>query len=168
MLRHTDAFAKQIVRWQKLHGRNSLPWQNTRDPYRVWLSEIMLQQTQVSTVLDYYARFLLRFPSVADLAAAPQDDVMALWSGLGYYSRARNLHRCAQALGGDIGAQRCPVRVGAQEYLAVALAFLQCAELFAAPADDRRAAWAPTPACRGCWRESPIWRRRTPIRTTRR
>lgn len=97
-LKPTDAFAKQIVRWQKQHGRNSLPWQNTRDPYRVWLSEIMLQQTQVSTVLDYYARFLMRFPSVADLAAAPQDDVMALWSGLGYYSRARNLHRCAQAV----------------------------------------------------------------------
>jgi len=97
-LKPTDAFAKQIVRWQKQHGRNSLPWQNTRDPYRVWLSEIMLQQTQVSTVLGYYARFLMRFPSVADLAAAPQDDVMALWSGLGYYSRARNLHRCAQAV----------------------------------------------------------------------
>jgi A/G-specific adenine glycosylase len=73
-----------------------LPWQNTRDPYRVWLSEIMLQQTQVTTVLDYYARFLKRFPEVRDLAAAQPDDVLALWSGLGYYSRARNLHRCAQ------------------------------------------------------------------------
>jgi len=84
------------VRWQKTHGRNSLPWQNTRDPYRVWLSEIMLQQTQVATVLDYYARFLQRFPTVSDLAAAGQDEVLALWSGLGYYSRARHLHRCAQ------------------------------------------------------------------------
>ena len=73
-----------------------MPWQNTRDPYRVWLSEIMLQQTQVATVLDYYARFLKRFPRVADLAAAQPDDVLALWSGLGYYSRARNMHRCAQ------------------------------------------------------------------------
>ena len=82
--------------WQGTHGRNTLPWQNTRDPYRVWLSEIMLQQTQVATVLDYYARFLKRFPTVGDLAAAVQDDVLALWSGLGYYSRARNLHRCAQ------------------------------------------------------------------------
>jgi A/G-specific adenine glycosylase len=90
------AFAEQLVRWQKSHGRHSLPWQNTRDPYRVWLSEIMLQQTQVATVLDYYTRFLQRFPTVAELAAAPLDEVLGLWSGLGYYSRARNLHRCAQ------------------------------------------------------------------------
>jgi A/G-specific adenine glycosylase len=89
-------FAGRIVGWQRSHGRHTLPWQNTRDPYRVWLSEIMLQQTQVSTVLDYYARFLARFPDVSALAAAPLDDVLALWSGLGYYSRARNLHRCAQ------------------------------------------------------------------------
>jgi A/G-specific adenine glycosylase len=89
-------FASEIVRWQQSHGRNSLPWQNTRDPYRVWLSEIMLQQTQVATVLAYYDRFVQRFPTVSDLAAATQDEVMALWGGLGYYSRARNLHRCAQ------------------------------------------------------------------------
>ncbi|WP_287965632.1 A/G-specific adenine glycosylase [Diaphorobacter sp.] len=88
--------ATQVVRWQTAHGRNHLPWQNTRDAYRVWLSEIMLQQTQVATVLEYYARFLVRFPDVRQLAAAPQDEVLALWSGLGYYSRARNLHRCAQ------------------------------------------------------------------------
>jgi A/G-specific adenine glycosylase len=84
------------VRWQRSHGRNGLPWQATRDPYRVWLSEIMLQQTQVATVLGYYERFLQRFPDVGALAAAAQDDVLAMWSGLGYYSRARNLHRCAQ------------------------------------------------------------------------
>ena len=89
-------FAGRVVRWQRTHGRNSLPWQDTREPYRVWLSEIMLQQTQVATVLDYYARFLARFPDVRQLAAAHEDEVMALWSGLGYYSRARNLHRCAQ------------------------------------------------------------------------
>lgn len=88
--------AAQVVRWQAAHGRNHLPWQNTRDAYRVWLSEIMLQQTQVATVLEYYARFLARFPDVGALAAAAQDEVLALWSGLGYYSRARNLHRCAQ------------------------------------------------------------------------
>ena len=88
--------AAQVVRWQAAHGRNHLPWQNTRDAYRVWLSEIMLQQTQVATVLEYYARFLARFPDVRQLAAAAQDEVLALWSGLGYYSRARNLHRCAQ------------------------------------------------------------------------
>lgn len=89
-------FAGRVVRWQQAHGRNSLPWQGTREPYRVWLSEIMLQQTQVSVVLEYYPRFLQRFPDVGALAAAPQDDVLGLWSGLGYYSRARNLHRCAQ------------------------------------------------------------------------
>jgi A/G-specific adenine glycosylase len=86
----------RLLRWQAVHGRHDLPWQNTRDPYRVWLSEIMLQQTQVTTVRDYYARFLQRFPNVVSLAAAPLDDVLALWSGLGYYSRARNLHACAQ------------------------------------------------------------------------
>ena len=92
------AFAQCVIDWQRTHGRHGLPWQNTRDPYRVCLSEIMLQQTQVATVLGYYARFLERFPDVAALAAAPQDEVLALWSGLGYYSRARNLHRCAQAV----------------------------------------------------------------------
>jgi A/G-specific adenine glycosylase len=89
------AFAHHVVRWQERHGRNTLPWQNTRDPYRVWLSEIMLQQTQVATVLDYYARFLSRFPDVQALAEGSLDDVLALWSGLGYYSRARNLHASA-------------------------------------------------------------------------
>ncbi len=93
-----STLADTVVAWQAQHGRNHLPWQQTRDPYRVWLSEIMLQQTQVSTVLDYYARFLVRFPDVAALAAASQDEVLALWSGLGYYSRARNLHRCAKVM----------------------------------------------------------------------
>ena len=86
----------RIVEWQRTHGRHTLPWQVDRDPYRVWLSEIMLQQTQVATVLGYYERFLARFPDVSALAGASLDDVFALWSGLGYYSRARNLHRCAQ------------------------------------------------------------------------
>ena len=94
----SPSIATRVVRWQRQHGRQGLPWQGTRDPYRVWLSEVMLQQTQVATVLDYYGRFLQRFPSVAELAAAPLDDVLALWSGLGYYSRARNLHRCAQTV----------------------------------------------------------------------
>ena len=89
-------FARRMVLWQRAHGRQHLPWQATADPYHVWLSEIMLQQTQVSTVLDYYPRFLQRFPDVQALAGAPLDDVLSLWSGLGYYSRARNLHRCAQ------------------------------------------------------------------------
>jgi A/G-specific adenine glycosylase len=91
----SEGVADAVIRWQKLHGRQHLPWQHTRDPYRVWLSEIMLQQTQVSTVLDYYQRFLARFPDVRSLAAADLDEVLSAWSGLGYYSRARNMHRCA-------------------------------------------------------------------------
>ncbi len=91
-------FSRRLVRWQRAQGRHDLPWQANRDPYRVWLSEIMLQQTQVSTVIAYFDRFLARFPSVRELAAASQDDVLGLWSGLGYYSRARNLHRCAQVV----------------------------------------------------------------------
>ena len=91
-------FAPALIRWQRESGRHGLPWQRTRDPYRVWLSEIMLQQTQVGTVLGYYDRFLQRFHDVRALAAASADEVMALWSGLGYYSRARNLHRCAQVV----------------------------------------------------------------------
>ena len=95
-LKQASPFAETMVAWQKAHGRHHLPWQNTQDPYRVWLSEIMLQQTQVSTVLGYYEKFLQNFPTVAELAAAPEDKVMGLWSGLGYYSRARNLHQCAK------------------------------------------------------------------------
>ncbi len=91
-------FADRLIAWQRSHGRHDLPWQATREPYRVWLSEIMLQQTQVATVLQYYPRFLARFPDVASLAAAPLEQVLGLWSGLGYYTRARNLHRCAQEL----------------------------------------------------------------------
>ena len=90
-----DSFATLVVDWQKEFGRNELPWQNTRDPYRVWLSEIMLQQTQVVTVKLYFSRFLARFPNVSSLAAASLDDVLSMWSGLGYYSRARNLRQCA-------------------------------------------------------------------------
>lgn len=94
-------FSAALIHWQGRHGRHDLPWQNTRDAYRIWLSEIMLQQTQVSTVVPYYARFLERFPSVDALARAPLEAVLELWSGLGYYARARNLHRCAQAIVAD-------------------------------------------------------------------
>lgn len=94
----TRDFGATVVAWQRRHGRHSLPWQNTRDPYRVWLSEVMLQQTQVTTVLGYYERFLARWPRVTDLAAATLDEVLAQWAGLGYYSRARNLHACARAV----------------------------------------------------------------------
>lgn len=89
-------FASRLTAWQSRHGRHDLPWQGSRDPYTVWLSEIMLQQTQVATVIPYYLRFTARFPGIAALAAATEDEVLTLWSGLGYYSRARNLHRAAQ------------------------------------------------------------------------
>ena len=89
-------FSTRVIRWQRRHGRRDLPWQATRDPYRIWLSEVMLQQTQVAVVIPYYERFVARFPDVAALAAAGEDEVLALWSGLGYYSRARNLHRAAR------------------------------------------------------------------------
>ncbi len=90
--------AARVIAWHKRHGRHELPWQRTRDAYKIWLSEIMLQQTQVTTVIPYYQKFLKTFPSVQALAAAPLDAVLALWSGLGYYSRARNLHRTAQCI----------------------------------------------------------------------
>ncbi|MET3443127.1 A/G-specific adenine glycosylase [Variovorax paradoxus] len=98
-------FAQRVVAWQRSHGRSELPWQNTRDPYRVWLSEVMLQQTQVSTVLGYFARFLERFPTVRALADGTEDEVFGLWSGLGYYSRARNMHRCAQEVVARFGGE---------------------------------------------------------------
>ncbi|MEJ6020745.1 A/G-specific adenine glycosylase [Ramlibacter sp. PS4R-6] len=100
-----EGFAGRIVRWQQSHGRHALPWQGTRDAYRVWLSEVMLQQTQVATVLAYYERFTARFAGVRALAAADEDEVLALWSGLGYYSRARNLHRCAQEVVARFGGE---------------------------------------------------------------
>jgi A/G-specific adenine glycosylase len=96
-------FSADVISWQKKHGRHALPWQNTRDAYRVWLSEIMLQQTQVAAVIPYYQRFLASFPTVASLAAAASEEVMAHWSGLGYYSRARNLHKCAQTVVAEYG-----------------------------------------------------------------
>jgi A/G-specific adenine glycosylase len=92
----TDA-PSELLRWYDRHRRD-LPWRATRDPYAVWLSEVMSQQTRVDVVVPYWHRFLERFPTVADLAAAPLDDVLALWSGLGYYRRARQLHRAAQAV----------------------------------------------------------------------
>jgi A/G-specific adenine glycosylase len=92
------SFSEKLIAWHRLEGRQGLPWQGVRDPYAVWVSEIMLQQTQVATVLERYPRFIKRFPTVKKLAAAPVDDVLAEWAGLGYYSRARNLHVCAQQL----------------------------------------------------------------------
>ncbi len=92
------ALANQLIPWQKKYGRHDLPWQNCRDPYAVWLSEIMLQQTQVATAIPYYQRFILQFTDIETLAQASVDDVLSCWSGLGYYSRARNLHRAANVI----------------------------------------------------------------------
>src|SRR3954466_14694858 len=89
-------FADKLIRWQRRHGRHDMPWQGTRDPYRIWLSEVMLQQTQVSAVIPYYERFLQQFPTIGSLARGEEEDVLRLWSGLGYYARGRNLHAAAQ------------------------------------------------------------------------
>ena len=97
------SFSKAVIDWQKRHGRHNLPWQQSKDAYRVWLSEIMLQQTQVSAVIPYYQRFLSSFPDVQSLANASSEQVMAHWSGLGYYTRARNLHACAKRIVQEYG-----------------------------------------------------------------
>jgi A/G-specific adenine glycosylase len=101
MAGESTPFADRLLTWAETHGRRGLPWQSSRDPYRVWLSEIMLQQTQVATVIGYYERFSARFPTVAALAAAALSEVMSSWAGLGYYSRARNLHACARRVVDD-------------------------------------------------------------------
>ena len=93
-----DKFTARLLRWYTRHGRHDLPWQIDPTPYRVWISEIMLQQTQVSTVIPYYRRFIERFPDVQTLAGARQDEVLQLWAGLGYYARGRNLHRAARLI----------------------------------------------------------------------
>lgn len=94
----SETFSTRLLAWFDQHGRKDLPWQRNIDPYRVWVSEIMLQQTQVTTVIPYYERFMSRFPQVTDLARADQDEVLHLWTGLGYYARARNLHKTAQTV----------------------------------------------------------------------
>ena len=91
----TQTFSDRLLDWFDHNGRKDLPWQIDTTPYRVWLSEIMLQQTQVATVIPYYLRFIERYPNVNKLAEATQDEVLHLWTGLGYYARARNLHKCA-------------------------------------------------------------------------
>ncbi len=97
-----DRIADLLLAWYDQHAR-TLPWRGIHDPYRTWVSETMLQQTRVETVMGYYARFLERFPTVADLAAAPEDDVLKMWEGLGYYSRARNLHKGAKQVMAEYG-----------------------------------------------------------------
>lgn len=101
----TSSFSAPVLKWFDQHGRKHLPWQQDISAYRVWLSEIMLQQTQVTTVIPYFERFIARFPTVQSLAAAPIDEVLHLWTGLGYYARARNLHKCAQAVVNQHGGE---------------------------------------------------------------
>jgi len=96
LMMQAPTFAQQVLDWYQRFGRKTLPWQQEKTPYKVWLSEVMLQQTQVATVIPYFERFMARFPTVADLAAAPLDEVLHLWTGLGYYARARNLHKAAK------------------------------------------------------------------------
>jgi A/G-specific adenine glycosylase len=103
--RSSEPIAAALVAWHAQHGRHDLPWQQERSAYRVWVSEIMLQQTQVATVIGYYRRFMQRFPDLVTLAGAPLDEVLHLWSGLGYYSRARNLHRAAQRIVSEHGGE---------------------------------------------------------------
>ncbi|PIJ48895.1 A/G-specific adenine glycosylase [Erwinia sp. OLTSP20] len=98
-------FAQQVLAWYQRCGRKTLPWQIEKTPYKVWLSEVMLQQTQVATVIPYFERFIQRFPTVNDLAAAPLDEVLHLWTGLGYYARARNLHKAARTVAEQYSGQ---------------------------------------------------------------
>lgn len=98
-------FSDNILQWFEQHGRHDLPWQKNPTPYRVWISEIMLQQTQVATVIPYFRRFMERFPTVEDLANAKTDQVLHLWTGLGYYARARNLHKAAHCVVSDYGGE---------------------------------------------------------------
>jgi A/G-specific adenine glycosylase len=104
----TDGFAGNLLGWYDQNGRHDLPWHSDRNPYRVWVSEIMLQQTQVTTVIPYFQAFMQRFPDVRALATAPVDDVLGHWSGLGYYARARNLHKAAKQIVDEHGGEFPP------------------------------------------------------------
>lgn len=100
-----EEFSEAVLDWYDRHGRHDLPWQQGITPYRVWVSEIMLQQTQVSTVLNYFDRFMASLPTVEALAAAPEDEVLHLWTGLGYYTRARNLQKTAKIVVNEYGGE---------------------------------------------------------------
>lgn len=117
-----ETFSSVLIQWY-LANKRDLPWRNTQDPYLIWISEIILQQTRVAQGLDYYLRFVQRFPTVAALAAAPEDDVLKLWQGLGYYSRARNLHSAAKSMGGVFPSAYKDVLAlkGVGEYTAAAI-----------------------------------------------
>lgn len=100
-----EGFARAVIAWHGQHGRHDLPWQNPATPYRVWVSEVMLQQTQVATVIPYFHRFMARFPTLAELARSELDEVLHLWTGLGYYARARHLHQSARRIDSDGGGR---------------------------------------------------------------
>jgi A/G-specific adenine glycosylase len=116
------AISRKLIDWYEKH-RRKLPWRDTRDPYRIWISEIMLQQTRVAAVIPYYERFLQRFPDIASLAAAPEPDLLAAWAGLGYYSRARNLQKAARAMNGTFPSSYEAIREldGIGDYTAAAV-----------------------------------------------
>ena len=105
MTANPSNFADQLLVWFDEHGRKNLPWQQNKTPYKVWISEIMLQQTQVATVIPYFERFMARFPTVQSLAAAPLDEVLGLWTGLGYYARARNMHKAARQIADEFNGE---------------------------------------------------------------
>ena len=116
------SFAEKLVAWQRRAGRHDLPWQGTRDPYRIWLSEVMLQQTQVAAVIPYYERFLKKYPTVGSLARANQEEVLQLWSGLGYYARGRNLHAAAKHIAENGFPKDSATRPGVGRSTAAAIA----------------------------------------------
>jgi A/G-specific adenine glycosylase len=120
---HSRSIRARLLRWYEDHRRD-LPWRRTSDPYRIWVSEVMLQQTRAQAVIPYYERFLERFPTPAELARAPQEDVLAVWSGLGYYSRARNLHKAARLIDGAFPRDYETIRSlpGVGDYTAAAVA----------------------------------------------
>jgi len=156
-------FRKQLLGWFRQFQRD-LPWRCTRDPYRIWLSEIMLQQTRVAAAIPYYERFLQRFPDVRTLAAAPQEEVLRLWSGLGYYSRARNLQKAAQQIVAEHG-RKFPTRLddvlalpGVGKYTAAAILSIAFGEKHAVLDGNVARVQARLGAIRGDIRESRHWR----------
>jgi A/G-specific adenine glycosylase len=161
--RKLTVFRKQLLAWFLQFQRN-LPWRRTRDPYRIWLSEIMLQQTRVATVIPYYERFLERFPDVRALAEAPQEDVLRLWSGLGYYSRARNLQRAAQEIVAKHGGkfphalEEALALPGIGQYTAAAILSIAYGAKHAVLDGNVARVLARLGAVRGDLRESKRWR----------
>jgi A/G-specific adenine glycosylase len=160
--RELATFRKQLLGWFHQFQRD-LPWRRTRDPYRIWLSEIMLQQTRVAAAIPYYERFLQRFPDVRALASAPQEEILRVWSGLGYYSRARNLQKAAQQIVAKRGGQ-FPVRLedalalpGIGNYTAAAILSIAFGEKYAVLDGNVARVLARLSAIRGDLRESAHW-----------